>query len=451
MKNDETNDPYDDEEEQEEGQSESRASDIANEIKDRAKQEMQEKMKEEKESSKADSGKQEGKSNSPEQSQSGTNTSQGVNGQGGSANGASSASGGTSAGATTGGTSAGASTGAAEAGAASGASTGAASGAAASGTAASGAAAGGAAAGGATAGAAATAATPIGWIILIILAVVLLIMMIVGIVVFVVDGVGLIQEKILSIADGIWTNVVSLFTGRDEAQVKKETISEVANYLEEMGYNLENFGFLDSNGKSVTENEKEDGSEELKNNKGEVILKRDSEGKITEVSSDCLWAYLVAENRMYLDENDISNYQVNIGEMFLHTIFPWLYITDAIGGGTSVVNGVGMLSIDDTLFDGYSVDIDRENKQMRVTKDGDIYVYNLDGWTGRYGKPLEFSLTLHLATMAPDFAKEVALSEDFDTKVEIGMWPIDASITLMVGNENRRTTPNTINIQYLKR
>jgi len=34
-------------------------------------------------------------------------------------------------------------------------------------------------------------------------------------------------------------------------------------------------------------------------------------------------------------------------------------------------------------------------------------VFNLDGWTGRYGMPKEFLIALHLATMAPDFVESV--------------------------------------------
>ena len=43
--------------------------------------------------------------------------------------------------------------------------------------------------------------------------------------------------------------------------------------------------------------------------------------------------------------------------------------------------------------------------------------YSLDGWTGRYGMPLEFLLSVHIATMAPDLSYQMATS--FDTEVEI--------------------------------
>lgn len=49
----------------------------------------------------------------------------------------------------------------------------------------------------------------------------------------------------------------------------------------------------------------------------------------------------------------------------------------------------------------------------------DVITYNLDGWSGRYGKPLEFMLALHLSTMAPDLAYTVATDDKFDTTVHI--------------------------------
>ncbi len=49
-----------------------------------------------------------------------------------------------------------------------------------------------------------------------------------------------------------------------------------------------------------------------------------------------------------------------------------------------------------------------------------MFHYNLDGWTGRYSMPLEFLLSTHIATMAPDLSYKLAT--EFNTDVEILLW-----------------------------
>lgn len=78
----------------------------------------------------------------------------------------------------------------------------------------------------------------------------------------------------------------------------------------------------------------------------------------------------------------------------------------------------------------YGAEVSRESKTLTISKlnpemegfnilNKDKYIFNLDGWTGRYGKPLEFLLSLHISTMAPDLAFHVATDKEFDTKVHI--------------------------------
>ena len=74
------------------------------------------------------------------------------------------------------------------------------------------------------------------------------------------------------------------------------------------------------------------------------------------------------------------------------------------------------------------VSVDRETNTLKISRNNlssglafwnwrrDNTYYNLAGWSGRYGKPFELLVALHLATMAPDFAYEIAMNEDLDTK-----------------------------------
>jgi len=68
--------------------------------------------------------------------------------------------------------------------------------------------------------------------------------------------------------------------------------------------------------------------------------------------------------------------------------------------------------------------INRPNNTLDITAIGlfhnEVFHYSLDGWTGRYSMPLEFLLSTHIATMAPDLSYKLATT--FNTDVEILLW-----------------------------
>lgn len=67
-----------------------------------------------------------------------------------------------------------------------------------------------------------------------------------------------------------------------------------------------------------------------------------------------------------------------------------------------------------------TMEIKRLNIGWKFWKAHNDYTYfSLEGWTGRYGKPFELLITLHVATMAPDLVKEFALNKDLDAKVHV--------------------------------
>lgn len=70
------------------------------------------------------------------------------------------------------------------------------------------------------------------------------------------------------------------------------------------------------------------------------------------------------------------------------------------------------------------------------------YIYNMSGWIAQYGTPLQLSLTMHLCSMAPDFALEIAKNAVENTEIEIGLVEIpDVDITLkfMIDKDNDGT------------
>ena len=169
-----------------------------------------------------------------------------------------------------------------------------------------------------------------------------------------------------------------------------------------MGYSIEGYGF----GKAT----------------------RDEKGKITDVEGKYIPAYLAAENKTYI----IANNSWNIADVF----------EDILNGidDESIDSswGDGMIVLNEQLIDADAVKVDRQKKimeiQIQTKKDDndsiDTYEYNLDGWMGRYGKPIEFLLALHTGTMAPDFAYEVAVGEEFDTKVYVKFKKVGTTVRL---------------------
>lgn len=143
----------------------------------------------------------------------------------------------------------------------------------------------------------------------------------------------------------------------------------------------------------------------------------------------------------------IANDNFNFSAMFenLSNIFD---IGDGTWGDGMIVLNRGLLSKNPK-----SVNIDRVKKIMEIrikgsenAKEEKVYEYNLDGWMGRYGKPIEFLLALHVGTMAPDLAYEVAVGDEFNTKVYVKFKQVDVKVKLYYTDKRRKN--RTCNILY---
>lgn len=67
------------------------------------------------------------------------------------------------------------------------------------------------------------------------------------------------------------------------------------------------------------------------------------------------------------------------------------------------------------------------------------YAYDLNNWTSKYGKPVEFLISLHLATGAPDFVYKIATSPIVDTKVHVDLFPVQTNIKFVTAEEGGQT------------
>lgn len=85
----------------------------------------------------------------------------------------------------------------------------------------------------------------------------------------------------------------------------------------------------------------------------------------------------------------------------------------------------------------YDVEIDEDNRYLivntvdnsegfwSIVKKQSNYAYDLNGWTCKYGKPVEALLAMHIGTGAPDFVYQFATSPAVDTKVHIDLFPVN--------------------------
>ena len=64
-----------------------------------------------------------------------------------------------------------------------------------------------------------------------------------------------------------------------------------------------------------------------------------------------------------------------------------------------------------------------------------VYDFHMEGWAGNYSRPLEFFMSLHTATMAPEFVYRVATDYEIDTKVYIKFFETKAQIELVGPND----------------
>ena len=266
---------------------------------------------------------------------------------------------------------------------------------------------------GAGAGAAGAGIYVLGIIILIVI----LIIIIIGLVAFVTYMPNAAKDKVVGIFRKIGETIQSVVAGGDTV-VPEEQIIEVAQYLEDMGYDLVGYGF-------ASKVEYEDGT--VVTNESKDDQNNDEEKVIKSIKTKYIPAYLVAENRTYM----ISNYNINLKDMFQSIA---TYKSDTTLAGNW---GAGMIVLDQSIWNALEdvvndISIDRASNTMKIgklnTSSGlkvwkwhyDNTYYNLEGWTGRYGKPYELLFTIHLATMAPDLAYELAMNDDLDTKINIG-------------------------------
>lgn len=257
-----------------------------------------------------------------------------------------------------------------------------------------------------------------------IIVVIIALIVIVGIVGFFLEMPGLITNKVSEIATAFCTELKTYYEG-NSARFGSEPQKELAEYLTNMGYTPYEFGFgryTDEDGNYIEDGESDDAT----------------------MNSKYLNAYLTADYNTYVP---YEKFKAGVSK-----------ILNIIGDAVGYVLGMetekdtgdpqfGMLHFDSGMYENAdgddlnakkmsfldSVDADVESKTLTFTVWESLftrsyYTYNMEGWTARYGKPLELSLTLHLATMAPDLVYRFDMDAEESTEIHISTIKSKATI-----------------------
>lgn len=252
----------------------------------------------------------------------------------------------------------------------------------------------------------------------------LIIFLIIGFIGFFTTLPGLAMEKFTEACKNFWKWVI----GAEKIEISETDLVDLANYIQELGYELVGNGFASES--QITRDE----------NTGEITaVDTDNEGSKGDMPN-YLYAYVLQNERTYTlrgvketGVNKLLSCIPIVGQLadeFEDIIRNSRYISNK--------SQYGMLHFDElnkdwwNNFDDFEPSIDRENMKLKIkTHSGflgwrvDQVNWDLDGWTGRYGKPIELSLALHLSTMAPDFVYDFCMDDDLQTDIELGSQEVE--------------------------
>ena len=308
---------------------------------------------------------------------------------------------------------------------------------------------------GASKGAATAAAGPvIFWATVVIVVIIIL----VGIIMFFATMPGMVMEKLKELFKALGDAIASFFGADTTIQIEDDQIYETLDYLENMGYDLKGYGFLHGYFEKSDENTskiEDQLSDDQKKagyfvDKNIGVVRESGSNKIILAKSDYIFTYIASENYAYTLKNHnlvtkkngsggllgfitdiyegakaaISNAIHFLGlDTLTQSVFKMfgVYIKtpyDAWGEGFLAIyeeDGTeeGKLAADGTLFNWDSISVDVEKRILSIQRTeflngNNPMQYSLDGWTGRYSMPIDFLLSVHIATMMPDLAYDMA-------------------------------------------
>ena len=198
------------------------------------------------------------------------------------------------------------------------------------------------------------------------------------------------------------------------------------------------------------------------------------EGKIKDAKSTYVFMYLASDNYVYTLKNDNWVYQnesytgfwgrlaavfkgIAVNLVHIRANICDLLLGTHISGIGAEIWGKGLVmfyyedgfgkkgaAFDDSISN--SIDIDTDSKKLIIDhaegfawSNKSRLEYDVDGWVGRYGMPLDFLLSVHVATMMPDLAYDMV--QYFPTNVNVYLHYVsDTEVTTEDGGKKSVAT-----------
>lgn len=267
-------------------------------------------------------------------------------------------------------------------------------------------------------------------IVITIVIVILIIILVIGILLFFQNMPSQILGEIKKTANSIGAFLISKING-NQTDIAEDEVKDLAQYLENMGYSVEGYGFADV--------QYSDSEEDLGNTYGINT----TSGKSKQIKSitkntkskNYLKDYMAADQSTYFKATD--NF-LGYFSAAIDNIKTLIDSTDSEQIERTVADSkdysTGMIEVDNVdnqanklfliemiaLRGKGSTSINRNTHSLTIRGQNNYnYSFELDGWTSKYGRPLELFLALHLSTMMPDLTDQIATNDKFNTKVHI--------------------------------
>ena len=229
---------------------------------------------------------------------------------------------------------------------------------------------------------------------------------------------GMFIGKLKETGKSLWRGVVGFITG-DFDYVDSDDVIKLAQYLQDQGYDVQGYGFADV---KYTD---DSGSTTQKGATKQI----DSVIGV-KYRNNYLHSYIAASEETY----QLSRYSIwgdlqASGARLSNAINSLIAI---FGDGAFEMlpekpnsYSTGLLNINEG---NSKAEINREAEQLVLYTDsflgfkfGNVFSYDLSGWTSLYGRPTELFIALQLATGMPDLTYEIATDANFNTKVNINL------------------------------
>ncbi len=272
----------------------------------------------------------------------------------------------------------------------------------------------------------------------VIITILIILFVAIGLIGFILNVPGFMKAKLNDIIAGVVDSISDWWYGNNR-QLSPELLDvekrkELLNYISsDLGFDVVGFGFVPT--VTYAETNPETG-EDLRGKQVIVDystqignINKAKNGKVSDPNNpdaDLMYYYLVANERAYIQrDNGIAG---------------WLFGTKQ--------DWNGMLYIDDETFSDSKVEVDRKNKRLKISNPNrswsdwfnrDNFSYSLEGWTGRYGMPVEFSLALHIASMSSGLVKEMITNENLQTNVKIKLEKFNCDLNFEITLKNGET------------